>query len=1018
MSAKCGCCACLAGAGDVPDVTNRPGLSAIDYRIGRYGTFFDAMIRRLTVPIEELPPNAKYSLHGLTTRELDDPAIALLDAWATVGDVLTFYQERIANEGFLRTATERRSILELGRLVGYTLKPGVSSTVYLAYTLDDTAKTIIPAESKSQSIPGANEQPQMFETSEDTEARGAWNAIKPRMSTPQEITVADLLRLPSIWIEGTTIRLDARDPLLFVFDAGLPAPIYGLRLVSKTVVDTEHKRTEVVLEPVRPYFVQVGDAVLIELGKKKKPKAGQPLAAAVQSLVDFLQHVLLAATRPELTVLAKQANVPPSVMKAVEREDVDAAAQIHAGGPQTIADLLAPLVKARGLAPASQWQFGRSLRKSLDERSDFVPRLLTTFFPQVQDTIYGAVANNSSGDQPYAEFRGVHVLRRRAAVFGYNAPTVLFEERPKDDHTNPPIPAFVPEDNRVLHLDTPDDAIAIGSYVITRNAFRTRVTRVLEAETIPRTAYGVSGKTTRLRLTAEWWRKFEPEEKDPIPPMIKNLTGIRNTAVLAESEELTLAQRPLDRPIGKAADPGVAGSESPRRIELDGVFDGLTPGRWVIVSGERLDTVGTSGVVSAELAMIDNVELQTTVGPGGTSYSILLLAPAGLAYVYKRDSVKIYANVLKATNGETHAEILGGGDASRGLQTFVLHHTPLTFVPAPTVAGVVSTLVVRVNDVLWHEVETLAGASPADRVFVTKTADDGKVSVTFGTGTTGARPYTGADNIRSKYRSGIGLGGNVRAGQVATAISRPLGIREVVNPLAASGGADPESRDDARRNIPVALQAMGRVVSVGDYADFARTFAGISKTSAVTLSDGRRRLVHLTIGGAGDIEIDETSDLYRNLAEALRKYGDPYQPFVIQMREKIVIAGAARVRVQPDYLWTNVGPLVRAALIETFSYDRRDFAEPVYPAEVVAAIQRVRGVAFVDLDTLGGITAADLVDLSAPRGGQPQMPTISGIRPIVPRLAHGTLGSLHAAQIAYLPAALADLFILTEITHD
>ena len=45
--------------------------------------------------------------------------IALLDAWATVGDVLTFYQERIANEGYLRTATERRSVLELARLVGY-----------------------------------------------------------------------------------------------------------------------------------------------------------------------------------------------------------------------------------------------------------------------------------------------------------------------------------------------------------------------------------------------------------------------------------------------------------------------------------------------------------------------------------------------------------------------------------------------------------------------------------------------------------------------------------------------------------------------------------------------------------------------------------------------------------------------------------------------------------------------------------------------------------------------------------
>ena len=60
---------------------------------------------------------------ALTTRDADDPAIALLDAWATVADVLTFYQERIANEGYLRTATERRSVLELARLIGYRSGP-------------------------------------------------------------------------------------------------------------------------------------------------------------------------------------------------------------------------------------------------------------------------------------------------------------------------------------------------------------------------------------------------------------------------------------------------------------------------------------------------------------------------------------------------------------------------------------------------------------------------------------------------------------------------------------------------------------------------------------------------------------------------------------------------------------------------------------------------------------------------------------------------------------------------------
>ena len=70
-------------------------------------------------------------LAGLTTRDPSDPSIALLDAWAVVADVLTFYQERIANEGYLPTALERRSLLELSRLIGYRLRPGVSASVRL-----------------------------------------------------------------------------------------------------------------------------------------------------------------------------------------------------------------------------------------------------------------------------------------------------------------------------------------------------------------------------------------------------------------------------------------------------------------------------------------------------------------------------------------------------------------------------------------------------------------------------------------------------------------------------------------------------------------------------------------------------------------------------------------------------------------------------------------------------------------------------------------------------------------------
>ncbi|HEU4886813.1 MAG TPA: putative baseplate assembly protein [Thermoanaerobaculia bacterium] len=1045
----CGCCACLSGAGSHVEVANRPGLSALRYRVGTHATFFEAMIRRLTIPGDGVMSN--YSLHGLTTRESDDPAIAFLDAWAMVGDVLTFYEERIANEGFLRTATERRSILELGRLVGYKLKPGVSSSVYLAYTVDDTTKTIIPAGSKSQSIPGADEQPQTFETSEDVEARGVWNALKPRLSKPQDITLDNVLGLESVWVKGTSTRVNAADPLLFVFLDQASKTTYAMRRAASTTIDTAKDRTEIVLEPVRPYYKDLYALVQTELAaelalqpqgaieavpatrsRRRRAAAAAEVTVAEATipvtraswLQDLLEQILLGTLRTDLQIYVRRLPDNDVVAQAIQKEESDPfkpRINVNWNVNKVIRQLAAPAA----LAPASQWQFGRSLQASLSQKSDFLPRLVSTFLPKAALSLYSSIASAMTGSRPQAQFDSLHVLRRRAAVFGYNAPPTLFEDR--EGSENLPIPAGTEESGDVLYLDSPAESVRTGSYVVVKRPADPNATEKLtvvrsarEVENAPRTAYAISTKSTRLTLNDTWWGPLSPVGTDAatrVTNMVTNLSVIRNAAVLTESDELPLAQQPVTRPVGESAPAGVDDDEGPTRIQLDAVVEGVQPGRWVIVSGERTDTSATSGIIASELAMVASIELIPDAGPGGTPYSVLVLAPEGLKYQYKRSTAKIYGNVVKATHGETRNEILGGGDAARSLQTFTLNQTPLTFVSAPTVAGVVSTLAVRVNDVLWHEDDTFFGHGPVDRMFVTKTADNGKVSVIFGNGREGSRVPTGPDNVRAVYRSGIGKGGNVRAGQIATAISRPLGVKDVLNPIAASGGADPESRDDARRNIPVSLQAMGRIVSVQDFADFARTFAGINKAIATSITDGLRQIVHLTVGGAGDIEIDVNSDLYRNLVEALRKFGDPYQPFVVAPREKIVMAGSAQVRVHPDYLWANVAPKIRAKLLEVFSYDRREFAQVIFPAEVIAAIQNIEGVAYVDLDTLGSIEQSQIIDLTGEQGDF-GTPDVTGIQPIVPKFARLEQKTLMPAQIAYLPPELADLFILTEITDE
>ncbi|HEV2273474.1 MAG TPA: hypothetical protein VGR96_04875, partial [Acidobacteriaceae bacterium] len=204
----CGCCA--GSAQQTPQlITNRPALSSIAYRAGVYSTFNASMLAALSDP--SFP-----SLALLSTRDPSDFSIALLDAWAVALDILTFYQERFANEAFLRTAVDQRSVFELARLVGYMPSPGVSASAVLAFTLANAAgspdNVLISAGTRVQSVPGPGQKPQVFETSSDLTAVIACNAIPAQTTIPWQLFGSDT----GTWIQGTANNINIGDALLFL----------------------------------------------------------------------------------------------------------------------------------------------------------------------------------------------------------------------------------------------------------------------------------------------------------------------------------------------------------------------------------------------------------------------------------------------------------------------------------------------------------------------------------------------------------------------------------------------------------------------------------------------------------------------------------------------------------------------------------------------------------------------------------------------------------------------------------
>ena len=793
----CGCC---ESGSETPKHENRPGQPALVYRIGTHSSFLQRMKMSLSGQeiLSEDGKTATHPLSGLTTRSTEDPAIALLDAWAIVCDVLTFYQERIANEGFLHTATERYSVLEMARAIGYELSPGVAAGTYLVFTVDDSEgspqKATIKTGTKVMSVPASQDElPQIFETmDEDFEALAEWNDMKPITSEPQTIASGT----KKLYLEGVSTNLQQGDAILLV---------------------GEHR--------------------------DKNPGSERWDFRLIDTVTTFPEE--------DYTLIT--------------------------------------------------WKDGLGHKKP---------------------TVHPA-------DNPI-----IYAFRQRARLFGYNAPdcrTLSSDILKKYGITDMENPEWPDSDFKIqtvaeqlIDLDTTYPKIRPDSWVALVKPNYVELYKVVKATTDSRTDFTLTAQVTRLELDGRehlhWF-------------------GLRDTVVFAQSEELTPAEKPLTTL--------VTGTE----ITLDGCIEGLVKGQILIVNGklDEDDTETLNEVVTVESA---------TPGEDTTA---LVLQSGGLTNSYAPSTVSIYGNVVAATHGETISEeVLGSGSGAQTNQQFTLKKSPLTYVSAATASGAESTLEVRVNGVLWEEATSLYGKEATDRIYVVRIDDDADATVTFGDGKRGARLPTGQENIKATYRAGIGDDGEVSAGSLTLLKTRPFGVKEVTNPLAASGAADPEKLENARTNAPLTVLTLDRIVSLQDFEDFARAFKGLGKAQAINLWDGKSSFVHITIADDEGQAVDESSTTYKYLIEAIDSARDPTAEVRIDSIDALTFDVTATVLYDAGYLPDDVKSEIENLLLESFSFDKREFAQPVTPAEIISVIHQVEGVVAVDLDVPSSVLTAEI----------------------------------------------------------
>jgi predicted phage baseplate assembly protein len=405
---------------------------------------------------------------------------------------------------------------------------------------------------------------------------------------------------------------------------------------------------------------------------------------------------------------------------------------------------------------------------------------------------------------------------------------------------------------------------------------------------------------------------------------------------------------------------------SPGPLPVNG--DGSTP-NWAGASGTPAlrvaDVSGRTGTVTTPLTSftladasktdpdIQEFVLVSSVLATATPYphtQLMLRDP--LSQVYDRTLSTVNANVGLATAGRSVSEVMGNGAAATPNQRFVLKQSPLTFTQSATPTGRTSTLQVTANSVKWKEVPTLYQQEPSASVLATLTNSDATTAVMFGDGVEGATLPTGQNNVQAIYRVGSGVATNVGAGFITTLIDRPLGVSGVINPSAATGGQDPQSIGDVRRNAPSSVLTLGRAVSIADYQNYAAGFSGIAKASALWIQSGPARGVFLTVAGAGGAALPPGNPTLDNLVVSLRAYGSPYVPVRAVSFLETLFSLSANIAYDPAYDPDAVQSAIITTLRTQYCFANRGFGQGVAGDEIAALVQAVPGVVGVNVTAL------------------------------------------------------------------
>lgn len=888
-------------------IFNRPGLDAIDYRIGDYIAMRAHMLAQI---------DADPALSGWTHRLPDDPGIALVEAAAIVGDILALYQETYANEAYLRTAQWRDSVAELVRVLGYRLAPGLGGRARFALAVKGERPVQIPKGfAITAKLPSAP-KPAQFETTAAFDARPAlskFHLYRPRF-VPQIVNGSDTFQLDA----GNDLALAKGDRLLVGTASGT------------TLTHTQILIVEKVWEAFGIRHVKTGGRIACLLGGSVfGGSLAAPLASVSSSLVSAAVP-LLASPVPVATPMVLSAPLAP----------------------------LAPLVPLTLLSSLGVLSAGLS----------FLPAFSGVLSAGLGLALLGSAAS-------------LRAYKIGASVrhFGHNAPAtrvaidgnghasevgVSYVRRLNANQGDPAGPALRPKQ---WPLEGEVAAFSAG-------------TRVLVEANLSADADGAPARKRVLE------RGVSQVDRQSLA--WGSLTGA--STVLQLDDDLAIAESGTT--LGYADIRGVTVHQvvgTGFRIRAASRPTGATSGHTLDYYGSRDDALALAdrtlllGLPAGPRA----VQVQAVAAGGSGAdprfYPLTLDSTVRLVgFDHDAPTVDVYGNLVDTTEGKSEVDAaIGDGDARESFQTFSLPKAPLTYLlDTASVPPQLPELEIRVGGVLWQRVASFFGRGSREPIYIVREDADGKSFVQFGDGRSGARLPSGRGNVVAHWRTGTGAHGLPAGSDKPSAAKRLPGFDDVWMLEPATGGAMPESAANARLAAPATMQSLGRIVSLADFEAEALSLPGVLKARAAwQVQDGAPLVVLTVLCASGDAADAAAIDLA--LRRALAARGPARWPLTVRIgsRQRVLIGLA--VAIDPSLRSEDIAVAIAAALgVEDddpaddldlgarglMHWRMRNFGDGVHGSQILAAVQNVAGVRWVEIDRLQLAPVAHALAVASP----------------------------------------------------